>query len=450
MTSETVYWGQRALAEISSIGTGLANVAGSVGQTSLLVTGNIYSSNSVSTGNLITNNIIMSSNMSSGTGLGNVYFSGNLVVTGNIFSSGGSVGSGSGTSQGILFSLDAGGYTLPGAFSTGTAGPGISGYHVNLASFVQEAAQAVTQFGASTGLLEFTTAGLYQLTCVIVGDQPVAKVAIGKTASLTSWTELQASGQAATTGYDYVYNYPVGSSPSEVITIPITVTDISQYYYLDVFFSTVVAAPTVLYPTRSTTAAGSNFGTYVQVAPFGNYLTSATGVAAALLCNCSTNSNLSGVYSSNAYRITLTSANGWTVNGTSTSLAVTANGNFQVNQTGIYEVNMCLNTVGQTACQFRVGSLASDSLAPGGTTPAYLYSYSPMYTQDPTTVIQMPLNITNISNVYFVECSFPGSLSGNVDLLQTSTFVTVKPIGGYINSGTNPWTQQGTDRKSVV
>jgi len=444
MASETVYWGQRALAEISSVGTGLANVSGAVGQTSLNVTGNIYSSNSVTTGNLITNNIIMSSNMSSGTGLGNVYFSGNLVVTGNIFSSGGSVGSGSGTSQGILFSLGSGGYTLPSAFSTGTAGPGISGYHVNLSSFAQEAAQAVTQFGAGTGLLKFLTAGLYQVTCVIVGDQPVAKVAIGKTTSLTSWTALQASGQAATTGYDYVYNYPVGSSPSEIVTLPLTVTDITQYYYLDVFFSTAVAAPTVLYPTRSTTAAGSNFGTYVQVAPFGNYLTSATGVAAALLCNCAPTSNLSGVYSSNAYRITLTSANGWTVNGVSTSLAVTANGNFQVNQSGIYEVNLCLNTIDQTACQFRVGSLASDTLSPTGTTASYLYSYSPMYTQDPTTAIQLPLNITNISNIYFVECSFPGTLTGNVALIQASTFVSIKPIGGYINSGTNPWTQQGT------
>ena len=293
MASETVYWGQRALAEISSVGTGLANVSGVAGQTSLNVTGNIYSSNSVTTGNLITNNIIMASNMSSGTGFGNVYFSGNLVVTGNIFSSGGSVGSGSGTSQGILFSLGASGYTLPTAFSTGTAGPTMNGYHINLTSFDAEAAQAVTQFGAGTGLLKFVTAGLYQVTCVIVGDQPVAKVAMGKTASLTSWTALQASGQGATTGYDYVYNYPVGSSPSEIVTLPLTVTDITQYYYLDVFFSTAVAAPTVLYPTRSTTAAGSNFGTYVQVAPFGNHLTSATGVAAALLCNCSTNSNLS-------------------------------------------------------------------------------------------------------------------------------------------------------------
>ena len=444
MSAETIFYGGRSIAELGSVSTALSNVAGQSGQTSLLVTGNAVVSNTLTAANLITNNIVMSSNMTSGTGFGNVYFTGNLVVSGNLFSSGGSVGSGSGTSQGFLLSLGAGGYTLPTAFSVGSAGPTMNGYHINMASFTAEAAQAVTIFSVSTGLLKFTTAGLYQLTCVVVADQPVAKVAVGKTTTYTTWAALQASGLGATTGYDYVYNYPVGSSPSEVVTIPITVTDTTQYYYLDVFLSTAAGNPTTLYPTRSTTAAGSAFGTYIQVAPFGNYLTSATSVAAALLANCSASSNLSGVYSSNAYRIALTTANGWTVNGTSTSLAVTSNGNFQVNQVGIYEVNLCLNTVGATAAQFQVGSLANDTLSPAGTGAYYLYTYAPMYTQDPTTAIKLPVNITSVSNVYFVECSFPGTLTGNVALSATSTFVSIKPIGGYINSGTNPWTQQGT------
>jgi hypothetical protein len=405
---------------------------------SLNVTGDANIANLRIASNLITNNIIMASNLSTNSGFGNVYLTGNLVVNGNIFSSGGSVGSGSGTSQGVLFTYAASN-TLPAAFATGTAGPGIAGYHLNLTGFTPEATQSVTQFTYNSGMLKFTTAGLYQVTCVIAGDQPAVKVAVGKTSSATFPPVV-----TATAGYDYVYNYPTGASPSHVVTLPLTVTDTSVYYYLDVFLSTVAGTPSVLYPTRSTTAAGSAYGTYIQVAPFGNYLTSATGVASALLANCVGSSNLSGVYSSNAYRLTLTSANGWTVNGTSTSLAVTANGNFQVNQTGIYEVNLCLNAVGNTPVQFQVGSLASDTLAPGTTTPAYLFSYAPMYTQDPTTAIQLPLNITNVANVYFVECSFPGTVTGNVALSNVSTFVSIKPIGGYISTGTDPWIQQGT------
>jgi uncharacterized protein YjbI with pentapeptide repeats len=421
-TSANLATGNIATANISSLNvTGDANVA------NVTVRSNLYASN-----------IIMSSNLSTNTGFGNVYLTGNLVVQGNIFSLGGSVGSGSGTSQGVLYSLPST-YALGSAFATGTAGPTMNGYHLNLTSFSPEATQSVTQFGASTGMLKFTTAGLYQITCVIAADQPPVKVAVGKTTSASFPPSV-----TATAGYDYVYNYPTGASPSHMVTLPLSVTDTSQYYYLDVFISTVAGAPTILYPTRSTTAVGSNYGTYIQVAPFGNYLSSATGVASALLANCAGSSNLSGVYSSNAYRVTLTSANGWTVNGTSSSLAVTSNGNFQVNQAGIYEVNLCLNTTGNTPVQFQVGSLATDALVPNSTTPQYLYSYAPMYTQDPTTTIQLPLNITNVANVYFVECSFPGTVAGNVALQATSTFVSIKPIGGYISTATNPWIQQGT------
>jgi hypothetical protein len=258
---------------------------------------------------------------------------------------------------------------------------------------------------------------------------------------------LPTGSTGATSGYVYVYNYVSGSSPSTLVTIPLNITDVSQWYYLDAYFSTVAGSPSVLYPTAPTggSAAGSNYGTFVQVSPFGNYLTSATGVAAGLLANCSGSSNLSGSYSSNAYRVTLTTANGWTVNGTSTAItAPTANGYFTVNQAGIYEVSMCLNTVGATPVQFQLGSLLNDTLSPAGTTASYLYTYAPMYTQDPTTTISMPVNITNISNVYFVECSFQGSSTANVVLSSTSTFLSIKPVGSYVTPATNPWNVSGT------
>jgi hypothetical protein len=287
-------------------------------------------------------------------------------------------------------------------------------------------------------MLKFTSAGLYSVQCVLVGDQPAAKVGIGSTSSASFPPSV-----TATSGYVYVYNYPLNSSPTTLVTIPLNITDVSKWYYLDAYFST---GATLLYQTAppSGSAAGSNYGTYVQVGPFGNYLTSATGVASGLLCNCSASSTLSGSYSSNAYRVTLTSSNGWTVSGVSTSLAVTANGNFQVNQAGLYEVNMCLNTVGQTPVQFQVGSLSSDTATPGTSTPAYLYTYAPMYTQDPTTTISMPVNITNVSNVYFVEVSFQGTSTATIPLNTTSTFLSIKPIGSYVTPSTNPWGQQGS------
>jgi hypothetical protein len=401
---------------------------------SLNVTGDANVANLNVRSNLYTSNIIMSSNLSTNTGYGNVYLTGNLVVAGNIYSVGGSVGSGSGTSQGILYSLP-GNYTLGTAFASGSAGPTMNGYHINMASFTAEAVASVSAFTAATGMLKFLTGGLYQLTCVIVGDQPVVKVAVGKTSSSSFPPSV-----TATAGYEYVYNFPVNSSPSELITIPLTVQDVTQYYYLDVFFSTAVAAPTVLYPTRSTTAAGTNYGTYIQVGPFGNYLTSATGVAAGLLLNCYGTTTLSAPVTSNTFRLAMTSSNGWTVNGTSTSLAVTSGGNFQASQVGIYEVSMCLNP-SVTPMMFGVGSLASDT-APAAQGP-YIYQYAPMYTQDPTTIVTLPLNITDTSKYYYIDVIFPGTQS-TVALSNVSTFVSLKPVGSYVSPSTNPWNQQGT------
>jgi hypothetical protein len=407
---------------------------------SLNVTGDSNIANLTIKSNLYTSNIIMSSNLSTNTGFGNVYLTGNLVVAGNIYSVGGSVGSGSGTSQGILYSLP-GNYTLSSAFATGTAGPGIAGYHINMSSFTAEAVASVSAFSATSGMIKFATGGLYQITCVVVGDQPIVKVALGKTTAYTNWTALQAAGTLATTGYDYVYNFPLNSSPSTVITIPVTVTDTTQYYYLDVFFSTAVGTPSVLYPTRSVTAVGTNYGTYVQVGPFGNYLTSATGVASGLLMNCYGTTTLSAPLTSNTFRLAMTSSNGWTVNGVSTSLNVTSGGNFQVNQVGIYEVSLCLNAVGATPMMFGVGSLATDG-APVAQGP-YLYQYAPMYTQDPTTVVNLPLNITDTSRYYYIDVIFPGTQT-TVALSIVSTFVSLKPVGSYVSPSSNPWNQQGT------
>ena len=255
--------------------------------------GNLYAANSVTTTNVFATRYYgdggLLSNISSGgftQPLANLVVS-NSVTTTNVFTqdltvSGTLYASGVyGTSQGILYTYSAATTVLPAAFSTGTAGPSVNAYHIDLSGFTAEYAQPVTLFSASTGLIKFTTAGLYQITCVFVADQPVAKVAIGKTSSYTTWAALQASGTAPTSGYDYVYNYPVGSSPSEVVTLPINVTDTSKYYYLDLFLSTVAGTPTVLYPTRSTTAVGTAYGTYVQVSPFGNFLLSISGATGA-------------------------------------------------------------------------------------------------------------------------------------------------------------------------
>ena len=342
-------------------------------------------------------------------------------------------------SQGYLLTLPTN-YSLGAAFTTGTGSPVIQGFHVNLGSFTAEVGQVITSFSISSGFIQFNSTGLYQLTCVFAADQPVSKVGVGTTSSST-WPPTV----NPVSGYTYVYNVPVGASPAELCTIPLNVTDASLYYFIDAFF---VSGATVLYPTRTVSAANTNYGTFVQVAPFGTYLASASGVASGILASCPTSqANLSSVYSTSTYKVSLNSTDGWAVNGVSASAFITPNGNFQVNQSGIYEIDVCLNPVGQTPSQLRVGSFANDSYVPNTTTPLYIYTYAPQTPQDPTTSVTIPLSIQNISNVFFLEVTFSGTVTGNVALDTQSTYVMLKPIGSFYSPlifPTNTWSQQGS------
>ena len=342
-------------------------------------------------------------------------------------------------SQGYLLTLPTN-YSLDAAFTTGTGSPSIQGFHVNLGSFTAEVGQVITSFSISSGFIKFNSTGLYQLTCVFAADQSISKVAVGTTSSSSFPPTVN-----PVTGYTYVYNVPVGASPAELCTIPLNVTDASLYYFIDAFF---VSGATVLYPTRTVSAANTNYGTFVQVAPFGTYLASASGVASGILASCPTSqANLSSVYSTSTYRVSLNSTNGWAVNGVSASAFITPNGNFQVNQSGIYEIDVCLNPVGQTPSRLRVGSFANDSYVPNTTTPLYIYTYAPQTPQDPTTSVTIPLSIQNISNVFFLEVTFTGTVTGNVALDTQSTYVMLKPIGSFYSPlifPTNTWSQQGS------
>ena len=492
---------------VGNVGIGTSAVSAN-----LTVVGNVYASNALSTGNaflsgtlnvqgtsnlwvanianIYTTNIVgfIGSQWTSGTGnvsyLGNVGIgtsltSANLTVAGNVYVSNAlnttnvfatgntstagfliqnapgqigqvitATGSGAGIqwssigmspSQGYLLTLPTN-YSLGAAFTTGTGSPSIQGFHVNLGSFTAEVGQVITSFSISSGFIKFNSTGLYQLTCVFAADQSISKVAVGTTSSSSFPPTVN-----PVTGYTYVYNVPVGASPAELCTIPLNVTDASLYYFIDAFF---VSGATVLYPTRTVSAANTNYGTFVQVAPFGTYLASASGVASGILASCPTSqANLSSVYSTSTYRVSLNSTNGWAVNGVSASAFITPNGNFQVNQSGIYEIDVCLNPVGQTPSQLRVGSFANDSYVPNTTTPLYIYTYAPQTPQDPTTSVTIPLSIQNISNVFFLEVTFTGTVTGNVALDTQSTYVMLKPIGSFYSPlifPTNTWSQQGS------
>jgi len=354
---------------------------------------------------------------------GNVYVS-NSIVTTNLIATGTITGqvnaTWSGTNQGTLCTLGTN-LSTGTSFASSIDTPTLQAFHVPLQSFTQNGGY-VAQYGITAqGLIKFNSVGLYQITAVFAMNAPVSRVALG--------TNTSSAFPTTTSAYTYVYVVPAGTSPSTPITIPINVQDTSKWYYLDVLTQSSATSGT-FYATASATITGSQFGTYVQLAPFGNYTTAVGSQAAGLLIAPSATVTLSSPINSNTYHVRMTSAANWTTSGTSGTIQVSTNGNLQFNQSGLYEVKLCVNSTLLAPVQIAVGSSASDSSLPSTQGP-YIYQYAPNYTQDPTTAIILPLNITDTTKYYYLDVTFPGSTT-TVSVLTTSTFVSVTPIGSFI------------------
>jgi hypothetical protein len=355
----------------------------------LMVTGNIYASNSITTNNIVATGII--------------------------------TGAWTGTNQGMLLTLGTNLTSGVTSFAASSDTPTLQAFHIPLQSFTQSTGFVSLFSVTAQGLIKFNSTGLYKITTVLAMNAPVSRVALG--------TNTSSAFPSATNAYTYVYTIPSGTSPSASITIPINVQNTALWYYLDVFTQSSLTAGTY-YATASTSITGSQFGTYVQIAPFGNYISSVGSQAAGLLVVPSTTVTLSSPITSNTYHVRMTSAANWTAAGASSNMQITTNGNIQFYQAGLYEVKMCLNATLYAASQFAIGSSASDSSLPSTQGP-YVYQYAPTYTQDPSTSIVMPLNITDTTKFYYLDVTFPGTTT-TVSVLPLSTFVSVSPIGSFI------------------
>jgi hypothetical protein len=357
---------------------------------------------------------------------GNIYASNSLVTT-NVIATGLISGVWNGTNQGTLLTL-ATNLATGTAFTSSSDSPVLQAYHVPLQSFTQNALQAVSNYTITAqGLIKFSATGLYQLVMVFVMDAPVVKVALG--------TNTTSAFPVSTTAYTYVYTVSSAASPSDAIIIPINVQNIANYYYIDVFCRSGTNSGTY-YLTAGSSVSGSQNGTYIQIAPFGTYISSSLNASAGLLLTTSgsTLSTALGQASplssaSNTYHVTMTSGAGWTTTGSSSIIQVSPNGNLQFLQAGVYNVTVCFNPSLQTVMQVGIGSTSTDASLPATIGP-YIYQYAPTYTQDPSTSIVLPIPVTDTTKYYYLDATFGPSTSVSIE--STSTFVSVAPLSSYV------------------
>jgi hypothetical protein len=242
MLQANVYGGLGAnLAQFNVMRAGTSNAANSYIQT--LYASNIYSNNVAA---IATNvqYLTVTSNILPGVATGNTYLTGNIIVSGNVYTS---IGAPLGAGGGYYFSLPSDiatqtPYTGPVYGTTYPLSVGLSnGFTINGTS---------TLISVSTnGNFVFNTPGTYKISAVFAGSDNITGLALGSNTADVHGTDQ---------GYLYRYTTQITQNPTELIEIPFNVTDVTQYYYLDLF------------ATASGTLKGttdSSGGTYLTITP---------------------------------------------------------------------------------------------------------------------------------------------------------------------------------------
>jgi len=134
-----------------------------------------------------------------------------------------------------------------------------------------------------------------------------------------------------------------------------------------------------------------------------------------------------------AYPLSVGLSNGFTINGTSTLIAITPNGNFKFSRTGPYILNAVFNS-SDNITGLAVGSNVADI---HGQDQGYLYRYTTFVSQNPTEVIEIPINVTDPTLYYYLdlfkvdEGTIYASTTGT-----GGTYLTITPLtGGGLATG---------------
>jgi hypothetical protein len=135
-----------------------------------------------------------------------------------------------------------------------------------------------------------------------------------------------------------------------------------------------------------------------------------------------------------AYPLSVGLSNGFTINGTSTLITITPNGNFKFNTAGPYLLNAVFYS-GDNITGLALGSNSSDV---HGTDQSYMYRYMTQITQNPTELIEIPFNITDTNKYYYLDL-FSTAATRLYETANTTgggTYLTITPLqGGGLATG---------------
>jgi hypothetical protein len=151
------------------------------------------------------------------------------------------------------------------------------------------------------------------------------------------------------------------------------------------------------------------------------------------------------------YPFTVGLSNGFTISGTSTLITVTTNGNFKFSKQGVYKLTAVLNG-SDNITGLAIGSNVADV---HGTDQNYIYRHTPFITQNPSELIEIPINVTDETLYYYLDIFMIPGLTPHLNPTSNTvggTYLTITPLqGGGLASGGpggtpgTQWVSSGTN-----
>jgi hypothetical protein len=213
-----VFTSNTATGNVTSLGVLTANVATLNVNLSNTTTGNVVSLTS-NLANLTY--LTVTSNILPASATGNTYLTGNIVVSGNVFSA---LGDPLGSGGGYYLSLPSD-IAMQTPYTGALYGPTFP-LSVGLSNGFTITGTSTLISVTAQGNFKFSRAGVYKLSAVFLSSENVNGLALGSNVA-----DIHGQDQ----GYMYRYTTFISQNPTELIEIPLNITDTSLYYYLDLF-----------------------------------------------------------------------------------------------------------------------------------------------------------------------------------------------------------------------
>ena len=403
------------------------------------ITGNLYVSNALTTTNIFANTLTLANASASITG--------NLYVS-NALSSTNAYLSGALNVQGVsnLWIANVGNVYALRYFGDG-------GLLSNITNFVQPVANLVVSNAVTTTNLVANTLTLANASASITGNLYVSNAVSTTNAYLTGALNVQ--GVSNVTNI-YALRYfgdggLLSNISSNAITQPFANLVVSNALTTTNIFVKTANVTTLNVASLETTGNLSISGNVIPVTNGNTYVLGNLIVAGNVFSSLGTPLGAGGGYYlslpndiaiqtgyngpiyGTTYPLSIGLSNGFTINGTSTFITITTNGNFKFSTAGPYILNAVF-TSSDNITGLAVGSNVADI---HGQDQNYLYRYTTFISQNPTEVIEIPINVTDTSLYYYLDLFKvdAGVLHQTTDP-RGGTWLTIAPLtGGGLATG---------------